>query len=54
MCFMHRLVEGTQENQPVLTITHAEHVRLVAMVNEDQQRNTLSIKRKRNNSILFY
>ncbi|KAK4029292.1 N6-adenosine-methyltransferase catalytic subunit isoform X1 [Daphnia magna] len=43
-----RLVDGVQENQPVLTITYAEHVRLVAMVNEDQQGNTLSLKRKQN------
>lgn len=42
-----RLVECIQENQPVLQITHAEHVRLVAMVNEDQNRvDPSSVKRK--------
>ena len=37
----------------MLTITHAEHVRLVAMVNEDQQRVALSLKRKRNTASNF-
>ncbi|EFX87640.1 hypothetical protein DAPPUDRAFT_192406 [Daphnia pulex] len=41
-----RLVDGIQENQPVLTITHAEHARLVAMVTEDQLGNAISLKRK--------
>jgi hypothetical protein len=45
---LQRLVDGIQENQPVLTITHAEHARLVAMVNEDQLGNSLTLKRKRN------
>ncbi|XP_046655318.1 N6-adenosine-methyltransferase catalytic subunit-like [Daphnia pulicaria] len=43
-----RLVDGIQENQPVLTITHAEHARLVAMVTEDQLGNSISLKRKQN------
>ena len=43
-----RLVDGIQDNQPVLNITHAEHARLVAMVNEDQLGNASSLKRKRN------
>ena len=48
-----RLVDGIQENQPVLTITHAEHARLVAMVNEDQLGNSLTFKRKRNKILKF-
>jgi len=35
--FSHRLNEGTQDNKPVLTISHAEHVRLIAVVNEEHK-----------------
>jgi len=32
-----KLNEGTQDNKPVLTISHAEHVRLIAVVNEEHK-----------------
>ena len=46
--FSYRVIEGNQDSKPVLTITSAEHVRLVAMVNElDQQFQSPLAKRKR-------
>ena len=39
-------MESVQDGQTVLTVVHAEHVRLVAMINEEQQ-NAPVLKRKR-------